>query len=79
MRSILLISIAILLSTTTANASNLINESVRQQGSRVVISYDLTGNNKPVPVTLDITIGGKTSVCAHEEKAVVLGDREGPA
>jgi hypothetical protein len=57
---LLLVLLLTVLTALNAFAAELKNERAKQEGNRLVITYDLEGKEKDVEVSLTITVEGKT-------------------
>jgi formylglycine-generating enzyme required for sulfatase activity len=60
MKKILFLILAILIISSTTFGAEITNEKIRQEGNRVVITYDLKGSEDKAEVSLTITVDGKT-------------------
>jgi len=59
-RMFILLLVILFSAVVSVDAAELKNEKVRQEGNRLVITYDLAGKEKEAEVNLTITVEGKT-------------------
>ena len=59
-RMFILLLVILFSAVVSVDAAELKNEKVRQEGNRLVITYDLDGKEKEAEVNLTITVEGKT-------------------